>query len=93
MDSFIKVNTLIDLIEYEINDISYSSGIDDIYKIEDINHIKDFISNIKPLLFFCNQRIQSDYCYHNMEKDYIDLTPDKSQMIHYCTKCGFTKHC
>jgi hypothetical protein len=26
-------------------------------------------------------------CDHEIIRDYIDLTPDKSQIIFYCTKC------
>lgn len=31
-------------------------------------------------------------CQHNWVVDYIDLTPDKSQQIQYCSKCEETKN-
>jgi hypothetical protein len=30
-------------------------------------------------------------CNHEMEDDLIDITPDESKHISYCTICGFTK--
>jgi NAD-dependent SIR2 family protein deacetylase len=31
-----------------------------------------------------------DNCDHEVETDYIDLTPDQSQRIVYCAKCKMT---
>ena len=30
-------------------------------------------------------------CNHDFISDYIDLTPERSQIIIYCTKCFITK--
>jgi hypothetical protein len=30
------------------------------------------------------------HCQHNMENDYIDIFPEKSMLIQYCTKCYST---
>lgn len=27
-------------------------------------------------------------CVHDVETDYIDVSPEQSQQIHYCKKCG-----
>jgi len=26
-------------------------------------------------------------CQHNIVRDYVDITPERSQIIFYCTKC------
>lgn len=31
-------------------------------------------------------------CVHHVVKDDIDLTPEKSMRIHYCSKCELTLH-
>jgi hypothetical protein len=28
------------------------------------------------------------YCKHDIESDLIDIDPDRSKIIYYCTKCG-----
>ena len=33
----------------------------------------------------------NDLCKHTFEDDLIDITPDESKHISYCTVCGFTK--
>ena len=38
----------------------------------------------------CNLKI-NDLCNHTFEDDLIDITPDYSKHITYCTICGFTK--
>ena len=40
------------------------------------------IENIKQYL--------RKYCKHNMVEDLIDITPDKSVKIYYCSKCEYT---
>jgi len=30
------------------------------------------------------------YCQHNIIEDLIDIDPDRSKTIHYCTKCETT---
>jgi hypothetical protein len=37
------------------------------------------------------QKIISSNCDHTFVEDMIDITPDKSQIITYCTKCEYTK--
>ena len=87
MDSNIdKINSLIkriELIEYELNDISYSNY----NKIEDI---KNILTDIKNDIFF-NKENNECICEHEFEKDLIDIDPDTSREIEYCTKCNFTK--
>ena len=37
------------------------------------------------------QKIICSNCEHTFVEDMIDITPDKSQRITYCTKCEYTK--
>ena len=88
MDSNIdKINSLIkriELIEYELNDISYSN-------YNKIEEIKNILTDIKKDIFF-NKENNECICEHEFEKDLIDIDPDTSREIEYCTKCSFTKH-
>ncbi len=36
-------------------------------------------------------KIAQTICIHDFCKDYIDISPERSQTIEYCLKCGFTK--
>lgn len=49
-------------------------------KIKQIGFFKDFI---KQKLMDC--------CEHHFVKDVIDISPEKSQQIEYCSICQFTK--
>jgi len=46
------------------------------------NNITNIRDNIRDYLI--------DNCEHDVETDYIDLTPEQSQKIVYCTKCNMT---
>ena len=55
------------------------------YKIEGCDKNKDIeeLNNIiKHFLLV--------HCVHDTETDYIDITPELSQCIHYCKKCHLT---
>ena len=43
---------------------------------------------INDLLAITNKQLQ---CHHNFIDDYIDLGPERSQKITYCTLCEYTK--
>ena len=58
------------------------------YNVEDSKLI---IQKIKDNFFLYKQHIYN-ICNHEMETDYIDITPDKSKMISYCKICGFTEN-
>jgi hypothetical protein len=45
---------------------------------------KVIIEKIKQEKIFSHDQKK---CDHEIIRDYIDLTPDKSQVIFYCTKC------
>jgi len=45
---------------------------------------KFLIEKIKSETFFSSDE---NNCHHEIIRDYIDLTPDKSQVIFYCSKC------
>ena len=49
-------------------------------KIKQIGFFKDFI---KQKIISC--------CAHNFIQDVIDISPEKSQQIEYCSICEFTK--
>lgn len=44
---------------------------------------------IKVLRSVCNKKIE-ELCNHNFITDTIDITPDKSQNIRYCSICEYT---
>ena len=48
-------------------------------KIRDIHNFKDYV----------NTKIVS-LCNHNVVEDSIDISPDLSQEIKYCTQCEYT---
>ena len=45
---------------------------------------------INKLINECNKKIQ-ELCQHNFIDDLIDITPDKSKYIRYCSFCELTK--
>ena len=68
----------------------------------DINHCETFqneknktffidrLNCIKQLKKNCDSKIHN-LCKHEFEDDFIDITPDNSCKITYCTKCEYTK--
>ncbi len=57
------------------------------------NLITDYeakITEVKLEIEHLHQIICSN-CEHTFVEDMIDITPDKSQSITYCTKCEYTK--
>jgi len=57
-------------------------------------HNKNFFnerkSHLKLLKKFCDIKI-SELCSHEIIEDDIDITPDKSQRIRYCSICEYTE--
>ena len=54
---------------------------------------KEYEEKIKELSFlkeFINEKIMNN-CSHNFVKDSIDISPDLSQEIEYCTFCELSK--
>lgn len=49
--------------------------------------IKNKIDKLKTLLEMTTNYIQNN-CKHQIEHDYIDISPDKMINISYCTICG-----
>jgi hypothetical protein len=47
---------------------------------------RNYISQMK---LRCNKKIY-ELCVHNFVEDSIDITPDRSQNIRYCSICDFT---
>lgn len=61
--------------------LNYQNGVkDQTNELNYLNIIQDIII----------KKIQS-FCEHTFEYDLIDITPDTSKTIFYCTKCEFTK--
>lgn len=60
--------------------------------------------NIKRILYIYNSKMNNKepkkpkkkcddpVCDHELTYDWIDIDPDKSQMIWYCIKCSITEH-
>jgi hypothetical protein len=42
---------------------------------------------MKKILLKKERHRQKPVCNHEIIMDYIDLTPDKSQLVYYCKKC------
>ena len=52
------------------------------------NEKKDKVIQFKNI---CNQKIMQ-LCYHEFIEDTIDISPDKSQNIKYCSICEYTEN-
>jgi hypothetical protein len=72
-------------IQLEIND-----GINDEYINDEINEYDKKIIELELTIEHLTRFI-CDKCEHNFVKDVIDITPDKSQNITYCTICEYTR--
>ena len=53
------------------------------------NQVESVINKRADLLSRINSQIQNN-CDHTWETDLIDIDPDRSQTIKYCTKCEKT---
>lgn len=51
---------------------------------QSLNYYKNLLSKTNHQIFV--------NCKHNWIKDYIDVSPEESQQIIYCTNCMLTKH-
>ena len=65
-----------------LNELSNNS-----YNVEESKLI---IQKIQDNFLLYKQHVYN-ICSHEMETDFIDITPDKSKMISYCRICGFTE--
>jgi len=67
---------------------------DEMYNTIDPDNNRDiFIKNKQHILLLrdiCDKNIER-LCDHDFEKDSIDISPDISKTIEYCTICGYTK--
>ena len=52
-------------------------------------HCNSEINKMNSILININKKIQHD-CNHEFVYDYIDITPDLSKQIKYCTICEYT---
>jgi hypothetical protein len=55
------------------------------------NELIHFLKHIHNLKNICNNYVNTN-CIHKFENDSIDITPDLSRNICYCTICGYTLH-
>ena len=60
------------------------------YIQNNIEEIEDKICEIELTIKYLNELIFNN-CEHTFVEDVIDITPDKSQNITYCTICEYTK--
>lgn len=56
----------------------------------DIDSYEELISGLEELKYTIDRKIKN-ICIHEWVYDYIDITPDSSQPICYCSKCEITK--
>ena len=56
---------------------------------ENITDVLDVSSNS---FFYENKIDEKNTCQHEWTKDFIDIDPEKSQIICYCIKCELTKN-
>ena len=66
----------------EFSDICYPKN-NKAFFTEKIKHFQDLINN-------CNNELDH-LCCHNFIDDVIDITPERSQSITYCTICEIVK--
>jgi hypothetical protein len=52
-----------------------------------------YISHLEKTQNFCKtfNQISHKICNHQFVTDLIDISPDRSQTIEYCSICGYTK--
>ena len=60
------------------------------YIKNNIEETEDKICEIELTIKYLNELIFNN-CEHTFVEDVIDITPDKSQNITYCTICEYTK--
>ena len=79
---------------YEIkstyNEIERRHYINYEYIEDEINDYDKKINNLEEIIKYLNELICNN-CEHTFVDDLIDITPDKSQNITYCTICEYTK--
>ena len=62
----------------------------DLNLIQDIDGFNDKLKYLKHLKQMCDIKIKN-LCNHEYEEDFIDISPDRSEKIIYCTICEHTK--
>jgi hypothetical protein len=62
------------------------------YITDQIDEYEKKITEVELSLKHLNQIIYSN-CEHTFVEDIIDINPDRSQNIIYCTICEYTKEC
>lgn len=83
-----------DMIQHTINE---NENLNIFNKEEDIDlltKLKDlYLSKINESIIFCKvlKDIACQVCNHNFITDTIDIDPDTSKQITYCTICEYTK--
>ena len=60
------------------------------YVTEQVDEYEKKISELETTIEHLNQIILSN-CEHSFVQDVIDITPDRSQQITYCSICEYTK--
>jgi hypothetical protein len=79
----------IELTENEEGDAPYSKDNDILFLKKKICEYEEKISEIHNFKDYINTKIVS-LCNHNIVEDSIDISPDLSQEIKYCTHCEYT---
>jgi hypothetical protein len=58
--------------------------------IYNINSLTDLIADLKQFKYNVEKNLEN-ICNHDWITDYIDITPDRSRKICYCSKCEISK--
>lgn len=80
----------------EIQDIYGEIEIDDYYNIICYNYVKKQMKDYEKKITEIDTKINeidkfiSLHCDHIFVDDYIDINPDRSERITYCSKCQYT---
>ena len=83
-------NEFIELTETQESIVKYNKDDDIKFLLKTKEEYIEKIKQIGCFKEFVNQKI-IDKCDHNFVKDTIDVSPDLSKQIEYCSNCEYTK--
>ena len=90
LEEIISNHELICLETLKLDSCAGKDIISDLNLIQDIDGFNDKLKHLKHLKQMCDIKIKN-LCNHEYEEDFIDISPDRSEKIIYCTICEHTK--
>ena len=81
-----RCNNIINKLKETTNNNNNNIFLNELNLTENNNKLTHFI-NLKNI---CERKIHK-LCQHDFIDDYIDINPERSQKITYCTICEYTK--